>query len=182
MHIIGYGRRAREGYPGTAGGAAAGALRNRNVAGLTELSPFTPVGTSTIAALVFTPRVSGVVQVAASIALTNGATTDTYSLGLLVFTGTGFTASGGEATSDGWVMGSDPSPTVGGVTGAPVLAIASILPVAGNASSSFAMFGITTPAQHLGIPLLVVVELIETGGGHPLAAIGIENLSAMELP
>lgn len=47
---------------------------------------------------------------------------------------------------------------------------------------ALADFGISTPPLPLGVPVLVLVELVETAGGNPLAAISIANLSVMELP
>lgn len=185
MHVIGFGRRAREAYPPTGGsaGAATAAMRNRNVAGATSLSaPFTPSSSSPIAAILFTPRVSGVLQVSASIAMTNGATGDTYEMVAVVLPGTGLSASGGEVTSDGWVMGSNTPPVVGGTPGAPVLAVADITSLTSGQDGALNVFGISTPPLPLGVPVIILVELIEVGGGHALNTITIANLSVMELP
>lgn len=187
MYIIGHSRYTREAYPPNiaALGAATAAMRNRNIFPATGLSqPFTPsTSASPIAAIVFTPRVSGVLQVAASIVMQNGANPETYEMGLLVFPGTGISVTGGEVTINGWVAGSNTPPIVAIVPGAPILTIADLVPLTPDVQGALAAFGITTPPQPLGVPLLVVVELGEvTGPANPLAQIAIANLSIMELP
>lgn len=185
MHIIGFGRRAREAYPPNlaATGAATAALRNRNVAAPTTLaSPFTPGGSSLIAAVVFTPRVSGILQLSATLALQNGVDPDTYGMVMETAEYTGLTVTGGSATSDGWVMGTTVPPVIGGVfvTSSPINQDERA--VGANALSDLTAFGITAaPALPLGVPVAIVV-LISGPGAHALAQVGFANLAVMELP
>ncbi len=182
MHIIGKHRYGREAYPVSRVSASDAALRNRNIVGGTGLTqPFTP-NTSTIAAILFTPRVSGVMQVSATVAVQNGANPETYSMGLLIFTGTGLTVTGGEATVDGWVIGSNTPPIVGGVIGAPVATVGDFTALATGEEGALANFAVSTPPQPLGVPVVAAVVLSELGGGNPLAQISIANISIMELP
>lgn len=177
------GRRSSEIYPETApgGGAATAALRNRNVADETVLTaPFTPTN-SLIAAILFTPKVSGVVQISSNLLLQNGTGADTYALAMEILPGTGLSISGGEATSNGWVMGSATPPVVGGTTGAPVLGIETLTALAGNASGSLAPFGLSQPLP-IGVPVVIIAILAEVAGGNALAQLAIANLSVMELP
>jgi hypothetical protein len=186
MRIIGRGRYAGETYPDglPSAGAAAAALRNRNVAAPTALSaPFTPPGGgSIIAAVLFTPRVSGVLQVSTNVLLENGSDADTYATVTLIIPGTNLTVTGGEATSDGWVMGTTTPPVIGGTPASPIFTLESLDAIAGNAFGSLLAFGISTPALPLGVPVAIVLELAETGSGHALAQVDIGNLSVMELP
>lgn len=182
--IIGRGRYAGEVYPeGTAGaaGAATAALRNRNVAIPGALTaPFTP-NNSIIAAALFTPRVSGIVQVSASVVVQNDVVGETYAFVLAVTPGTGLTVTGGEATVDGWVVGSNTSPVVGGVTGTPVLGIEDFAVLISGEARQLVAFGISDPLP-VGVPAVISVTLGQVGGGHALAQIAILNLSVMELP
>lgn len=183
--LMGWGRYRTEAYPssGTAGDATAAALRNRNVAAPTELAvPFTP-NDSLIAAIAFTPLVSGVLQISGNVGLVNGVDAEQYVLAMTVKPGTGITVTGGAATSDGWVMGSTVPPVIGGTPGSLILALEDITPSLGNGGSGvFSAFGITPSALPLGVPCVVSVILTQVGGGHALASLAIFNLTAMELP
>lgn len=177
-------RRSSEIYPeGAPGGSAAtAALRNRNVALIGSLTaPFTP-NNSLIAAVLFTPRVSGVVQVSANVLLQNGGTGDTYLIVLGAQPGTGLTLTGGEITVDDWVAGTNTPPVLGSTSlGTPVLAVQDYVPLLASAVGALSAFGISDPLP-LGIPSLVVLSLTEVGGAHALAQVNIPNLSVMELP
>ena len=179
MHIIGKGRYRGETYPG-AQSAATGALRNRKVADATLLvAPFTPSG-NFVAATLFTPKVSGVIQVSAGISLVNGATPDDYAAVALVVPGTGLSVTGGSTTVDGWVMGSTVPPVVGGLLGTPSPIGEAVAAVAGNATGTLLCFGISSPLQ-VGIPVVITVSLNSVGGS-ALTTIAIVNLSVLELP
>lgn len=186
MKTFGWGRYKTGVYPSgsaAAAGAAVAALRNRNIAAPTTLAaPFTPSGGSLIAAILFTPRVSGVLQVSGNFLIQNGANGDTYAVAMEVDPGTGLTVTGGSDTSDGWVMGSTVPPVVGGAVGSPILAIEDLVTLATSQSGTLTVFGISTPPQPIGVPLVVTVILGETGGSHALDQIAITNLSVMELP
>lgn len=178
------GRRSQNVYPDglAAAAAAAIALRNRNVAGSNTLvTPFTP-SNSLIAACLFTPKVSGVIQVSGALLLQNGAVADTYTSIMEVIPGTGLSVSGGAVTDNGWVIGSTVPPVVGGVTGVPVLAIESLTALAGNAPGSLSAFGIGSSPQPLGVPVVITFLLAQVGGGHSLAQLDFTNLSVLELP
>lgn len=177
------GLRRGEVYPQTGGpGAAAGALLNRNIAGLQTLdAPFTPSG-SLIAAIAFTPRVSGIVQVSGNLLLTNGTDAETYIGAMGVETYTGLTVTGGEVTDGGWVMGTTTPPVLGGAADSSILALEAISKLTSGESGSMSFFGITPLALPIGTPSLVAVILSQTGGGHALAGVGIANLSVIELP
>jgi hypothetical protein len=167
-----------------AGAAAAAALRNRNIAAATNLvAPYTPSGL-VIAAIAFTPRVSGVLQISAILVIVNGVNAEQYTLAMTISPGTGLTVTGGAATSDGWVMGSTVPPVIGGVTGATQLALQDIGPSIGNGIfSTLSVFGISpAPALPLGVPAVVQVLLGQAGGGHALAQLAFVNLTVLELP
>lgn len=177
-------RRGGEAYPdGVAGGvAAAAAFRNRNIAALTVLSaPFTPAGTSNIAAVLFTPKVSGILQISAMILLENGVAADTYALIAEILPGTNLTVSGGEATSGGWVMGTNTPPTIGGTPSPTTFALEGIDALAVSDFGSLLVFGYSPP-QPIGVSLIVAVNLGEVGSGHALASVDVANLSVLELP
>lgn len=182
--VIGRGRNARETYPeGSAGaaGAASAALRNRNVTGSTALTvPFTP-SNSVIAAILFTPRVSGVLQISATLLVQNGAGADDFTAVMEAVPGTGLTVTGGETTTDGWVMGSATPPVVGGVTGVPSLVLEGFDTLGANANGSFTLYGISNPMT-VGEPMVALVLITESGGGHALDQLVIANLSITELP
>jgi hypothetical protein len=181
MHIIGRGRYAREAYPSPPN-AATGALRNRNVAGSVALvAPFTPSG-GIIAAILFTPKISGVVQVSATIGMTNGVTPDIYTTIAYVVPGTGLSVTGGASTINGWVVGSTVPPLIGGVTGVPVPISSAVAAIAGGASGTLLPFGISQPLLPVGVPVVIFMDLSETGGGNALADLGFVNLSVLELP
>ena len=178
------GRKGGETYPeGSAGaaGAASAALRNRNVVGSTALTvPFTP-SNSLIAAILFTPRVSGVLQVSMDLLVQNGAGADDFIAVIEAVPGTGLNVSGGETTTNGWVMGSTTPPVIGGVTGTPSLVLEGFNSLGANANGSFNLYGITNPMT-VGEPMVVLVVLTESGGGNALAQLVIANLSVVELP
>jgi hypothetical protein len=155
---------------------------NRNVAGLHTLNaPFTP-SSSLIAAIAFTPRVSGIVQVSGNLILTNGGNAETYIGALGAETYTGLTVTGGEVTDDDWVMGTTTPPVLGGVIGASMLALESVAKLGVSESGSMTFFGITPLALPIGTPSLIALLLSQTGGGHALAGVGVANLSVVELP
>lgn len=186
--VIGRGRYARATYPENSGGGAVGALRNRNVAASPQVltAPFTPglIGSpSLIAAIIFTPRVSGVIQVGASLDIQNGATADTYGMSAIIFNGTGLTVSGGENSSNDWFSGSNTPPVVGGagIVQGPIIGVA-IEALAINGQGSLAVSGISQPLP-VGVPVAIEVFLTEVGGGNPLAGpIAFFSLSVLELP
>jgi len=186
-NIIGFGRRAREAYPATGGAAAAttSALQNRNVALPGALAvPFTPAN-GVLAAILFTPRVSGVIQVAASVLAENGTDAETYLMGVEVLPGTGLSVTDGDMTIDGWVVGTTSAPVVGGTPGSPVMVLEDIsAPLLSGASGGLSVFGISDNVSRLplGVPVVIVVVLGEAGSGHALAQLAVTNLSVMELP
>lgn len=187
MYIIGRGRYAREVYPDglAAAGAATAALRNRNIAGARALTPYTPsTGGDFIAAVLFTPKVSGVLQISAEIAVQNGGVADVYTMSSVIVNGTGLSVSGGEATIDGWHIGTSPFPTIGGVLGAIALSVGDILTLVGGQNATASAFGISpqTSPLPLGVPVLVGTILAESVAGHSLAQIAIVNLTVLELP
>jgi hypothetical protein len=175
------GFRKGEAYPST-GANAAGALANRNAAGVQTLdAPFTP-NNSLIAALAFTPRSSGIVQVSGNLILTNGADADTY-VGILGAQDyTSLVVAGGSVTDNGWVMGTTTPPTVGGTPGTSILTLESFSKLGSGESGSLTFFGISSSALTIGVPSLIALLLTQIGGGHALAGIGIANLSVLELP
>ena len=180
MFVIGRGNRGRETYPSPPN-AATGALRNRNIAGDVVLTvPFTP-SNSVVAAILFTPKVSGVIQVSASLGLLNGATPDIYAADTFIVPGTGLSVTGGEVTVNGWVVGSNTPPVLGGVLGSNALTLVSVASVAGGALGALLTFGMSQPLP-IGVPVIVAVVMGETGGGHALAALAATNLSVLELP
>ena len=181
MHIIGRGRYRGETYPSPPN-AATGALRNRNVAGIVALvTPFTPSG-GIIAAILFTPKVSGAIQVSATIGMTNGATPDIYTTIAYVVPGTGLSVTGGASTINGWVVGSTVPPLIGGVTGVPVPISSASSAIAGGEIGTLLPFGISEPPLQVGVPVVIFMDLSETGGGNALADLGFINLSVLELP
>lgn len=185
--LYGRGRNARGTYPEgqiSAGGVTAAALRNRNIALATNLvAPFTPAA-SLIAAIAFTPKVSGVLQVSANIGLNNGVDTERYSLAMITSAGTGITVTGGASTSDGWMMGSTVPPVIGGVIGGIQFSVQDITASLGNGDGSvLSVFGISpAPSLPLGVPAVVRVFIAQLGGGHALSSLSILNLSVLELP
>jgi hypothetical protein len=185
-HVIGR-RNGRETYPevGT-GGAAAAAFRNRNVAGPTPLvAPFTPATNPTvspIAAVLYTPRVSGVVQVASTIGFINGAVAETYGLVGEILTGTGLSVTGGAVTTDGWVMGSTVPPVIGGagVVTAQIMG-EGVDAILANTDGGLSTFAISQPLA-VGTPVVIRIGLLQIGGGNEIATLAILNLSVLELP
>jgi hypothetical protein len=185
-HIIGRGRRAGETYPSPPN-AALGASRNRNVAVPTSLTSFTPATTpsvSLIAALLYTPRVSGVIQATALLDLINGAAPETYAMAIAVATGTNLSVTGGESTSDGWVIGSTTPPVIGGTgvailgeLGTSVVALAA----AGSQGDLAVAAAIFSQSLQIGVPVVIEVLITELGGGNALAGIAFTSLSAIEL-
>jgi hypothetical protein len=187
MHIIGRGRYAREAYPEVGqSSAAVGALRNRNVAGPTTLVGFTPQTNPSfdiVAALLYTPKVSGVVMATALLDLSNGASADTYAIGVAIATGTNLTVTGGAGTSDGWVIGSTVPPIVGGtgVALSQLLGTSTQFLAATDQGDLAVAAAISQPLQ-IGVPVVIEVMLSELGGGHALANLAFTSLSALELP
>jgi hypothetical protein len=185
MHVI--RRRGSEAYPiGLAAvGAATAALRNRNVAAgpISLNAPFTPSDSgfgSIIAAILFTPRVSGVLQVSSTFQLANGVDAEAYAVAMQVFTGTGLSVTGGEATSNGWVVGSTTPPIVGGAGAVTDLPGADVVTLAGGGNGALVTFGITQP-QAVGTPLVLQLGLAQNDS-HALAGIAAFCLSVLELP
>ena len=177
------GQRRGETYPGPKN-SASGALQNRNVAGVTVLAvPFTPSVSpgSILAAILFTPKVSGVLQIAASLALANDVTGDTYALGAEIFTGTGLTVTGGAVTTNGWVMGSTVPPVIGGASVFNQLVGEAAETVVASGQASLNLFGISQPVP-VGVPVVILVALTEVGGGHAVTSLDFINLSVIELP
>lgn len=178
-------RRGSETYsPGISANAATAALRNRNVlAGpITLDAPFTPSDLgSIVAAILFTPRVSGVLQVSSTLQLVNGANAEIYAVAMQVFTGTGLSVTGGEATSNGWVVGSTTPPVVGGVGVVTAIPGADVANLSSGETEALITFGITQP-QTIGTPLVVQLGLSETGPANPLAGIAVLCASILELP
>lgn len=186
MFIIGRGRYAREAYPSPP--SAGSALRNRNVAAVprTMSGPFTPAGGpgfSVIAAILFTPKTSGVIDVTALLNVINGASPDTYGMAVEIVTGTSLSVSGGESASDGWVVGSNTPPVVGGVG----LATAQFLGIsskttAANAQTDLNVAAAVSQPVSVGVPVVVQVVLSEVGGGNPIAELVFSSMSILELP
>lgn len=148
-------------------------------------TPFTPgVGAgSLVAATLFTPRVSGVIQVTATLAVINGATPDTYGLATTIFSGTGLTVSGGEALNNGWVLGSNTPPVVGGAGVAfDQLVGEAILALAASGQGTLSAAAAISQPLPVGVPVAVEVALIELGGGNPVATLAFVSLSVLELP
>ena len=185
MHIIGRGRYAREVYPESKLGA--GALFNRNVTAMVQLGgvtpPTNPVGAPPLAALLFTPKVSGLIQVAMSINILNGANPESYGLGVRVLTGTGLSVTGGSVTDDGWVMGVPPSaPVIGGLPVPTQLLGEFNVNLLANQSGSLATFGVSPTPLPIGQPCVISGTLVEVAGGNPLASVTVIQLSAVEVP
>ncbi len=160
-----------------------GALRNRNIAGNNVLNSYTPPSTPTpLAAVLFTPRISGVIQISATLAVSNGSDSDTFELGAEIFSGTNLTVTGGAVTDDGWVMGTTVPPVIGGsgVTIAQVVGAASVVAGA-DAQITFLVFGISKPLP-VGVPVAVEIPFFELGGTHSITAIEVVGLSVLELP
>jgi hypothetical protein len=181
--ILGRGRNVFGTYPegSAAAGAAVAALRNRNIADTTILTvPFTPAN-SLIAAILFTPKVSGVLQLSSNLLLQNGAGADTYALAMEIIPGTGLSVSGGETTSNGWVIGSGTPPVIGGTIGSPVIGVEALTALAGNADGSLTPSGFSQPLP-IGVPVVIAVVLTEVAGGNALVQLAFTNLSVMELP
>ena len=183
--VIGRGRNGRETYPtsagaGGSGGSAVTALQNRNVAADTALvAPFTPSG-GVLAAVLFTPKVSGVIQIAASLAAVNSSgSADVDVAELAIQQGTGLNVTGGATTVNGWHMGSTVAPTVTGVFGATPLILEDLANTVGSGDSgTFLMFGVSTPLP-VGVPVVIALTL---NGSKSLSQLTITNLSVYELP
>lgn len=145
-------------------------------------APFTP-SNSLVAAALFTPRVSGILQVSGTLLVQNGGNADNYAMIMSVNSGTGLSVSGGESTSDGWVMGSATPPVVGGSTTG-VVTFEGFTSLAASAFGDLSVFGVMPPdlAQPIGVPLLIGMLLTEVGSGHALATLAVGNLVVMELP
>ena len=189
--IIGHGRYARETYPSTGGsaGAAVSALRNRNVSVVPQVlsAPFSPgvdAGTN-VAAILFTPKVSGVIQVLAQLSLLNGAVGDTYAGSLQADIGTSLTvvAGAGSLTSNGWIMGSVAPiapPVIGGTILSTQLFASSGVALIAAENGDVSLSAISQPLP-IGVPSVIRVAL-DAAGGNSLAAIDIASLSILELP
>jgi len=186
-HLIGRRGHSRETYPGSPGGASVGALRNRNVASPTGLvGPFTPATTpsfSLVAAILYTPQVSGVVMVTALLDIGNGGTPETYGMAVAVATGTNLSVTGGASTSNGWVIGSTVPPVVGGsgITLPQDLGISTEALAAGAVGDLAVAAAISQPLP-VGVPVVIEILLNEAGGGHALASLAFTSLSILELP
>ena len=183
---------ASHSYPsaGGAAGAAVAALRNRNVAVVPQVlstasAPFAPGTGTNVAAILFTPKVSGVVQITAMLGLLNGATPDTYAATAAIDTGTGLsvTAGSGSITSNGWIMGAtapvDP-PVVGGAISSTSLLGTAGAALVGAENGSIVISAISQPL-FVGVPVVIRIEL-GTIGGQSLNALDVTSLSVMELP
>ena len=189
-HLIGRGRYARETYPTSGQNAATVALRNRNVSAPAVMTAFTPAtapSTSLIAALLYTPKVSGVVQVSAIFNLANGAAPETYAMLVAVATGTNLSVSGGESSSNGWFVGS-PAPGTPIVVGGAGIILSQVL---GEDLTALAATGdgtldvtaaISSSPLAVGVPVVIEVLLSEVGGGNALNSIAFTSLSIIELP
>ena len=185
MHLIGRGRYRTEAYPVAGASSAVSALQNRNISGPHSLTvPYTPATTTPatqFAAVLFTPRVSGVIQVSVGLAVVNGATADTYAVLVSTLSGTGLTVTGGETTDDGWVMGTNTPPVIGGVSAPDQLLGEIFEAVAITGSQSFVSFGISKPFP-VGVPIVVQAGMAEAGAAHDLTGFLITGLSVVELP
>ena len=186
-YLIGRGRTARETYPEAQRNASDGALLNRNVAIPTVLdAPFTPAtgpSVSIIAAIVFTPKVSGVIQVTALLDLGNGETDETYSMQVAVMTGTNLTVTGGESTSNGWVMGSTTPPIVGGtgVTTSQLLG-SSVRELSSTGDGDLNVAAaVSQPVGSVGVPIVIQIQLLSVDGDD-LDSLSFTSLSVLELP
>ena len=187
MHLIGRGRYAREVYPSPPN-AASVAAKNRNVAAppIFLVSPFTPVvgpAGSLLAAILFTPKVSGVIQVTAELLVTDGATGETFTAAAKIIAGTNLTLTGGATTNNGWTLGSTVPPVVGGtgLTTAQVLGLGEKV-FAANEISSLAIAAAVSQPLPLGVPVAVEISLASLSGLNPVSGIGVTSLSIMELP
>jgi len=188
MFIIGRGRYARESYPEVGqGGAAVGALRNRNVANALSFPAFTPAtspSASLVAALLYTPKVSGVIEATALLGLTNGASPETYAMIVAIATGTGLSVTGGSTASNGWLVGSTVPILIGGtgVALAQVIGESQVALAASGLGSLNVAAAISQPLP-VGVPVVIEVLLTEVGGGHALSGSSVfSSLSALELP
>ena len=189
-HLIGRGRYARETYPTSSQNAATVALRNRNVSAPASMTAFTPAtqpSLSLVAALLYTPKVSGVIQVSAILDLTNGVAPDTYVMLAFVATGTGLSVSGGESSSNGWFVGS-PAPGTPIVVGGAGIVLSQLLGediatlAALEAGTLDVTAAISSSPLAVGVPVVIEVLIVEVGGGNALAAIAFTSLSILELP
>lgn len=184
--ILGRGRYVYGTYPSPPN-ASAIALQNRNVAEVTSLgSPFIPATSPNsvlIAAILFTPRVSGVVQVTALLTLANGAAPETYAMAVQIATGTGLSVTGGEVTSNGWVIGSLVPPVIGGAGIAIVQGLGSVAQaVAASGSGDLAIASAISQPLPVGVPFIIEVVLTELGGGNSIDQLAFTSLSVIELP
>lgn len=186
MFLIGKGRYARETYPEPRGGSASAAASNRNVSVPTTVTetfePATGPSGSIVAATLYTPKVSGNIQVSTNLLLTNGATLDTYQSTAVVFSGTDLSVSGGSETSDGWVMGLNTPPVVGGaLTSGVELGVAAEAIDSGQ-QGVLSTFGMTPSPLPLGVPVVIEVVMAEVGGGNDLSGVVFVQLSVVEQP
>jgi hypothetical protein len=121
--------------------------------------------------------------VTALLELINGATPETYGLEILIVSGTGLTVTGGEVTSNGWVIGSNTPPVVGGVISGTQLIGAATSTLATNEQGTLSVSGaISQPLLPIGAPVVIKVVLLDIGGVAVLNALAFTSLSVLELP
>lgn len=185
MRIAGF--RKGETYPPTAASGASASLLNRNVSGPHSLTaPYTPpqsTPTDPFAAILFTPRVSGVIQVAVALSVVNGSDADVYGVLVNILNGTGLSVTGGEFTDDGWVLGTTAGtpPVIGGTTAPGQLLGEVFESIAAGEAQSFLSFSISKP-ELVGTPIIIQASMAETGTGHAIAGFLVTGLSVVELP
>jgi len=146
---------------------------------------FTPVtypNYDIVAAILYTPKVSGVVQVNALLDLQNGATPETYGLVATVYDGPGLTVTGGASTSNGWVIGSTVPPIIGGTPNVNQILGGAQVALGANALGNLSITGVISQPLPVGVPVVIEILLNQIGGGHPLAAELFTSLSILELP
>ena len=189
MHIIGRGRYARAVYPVASGGRASVAAANRNVSDPhSDAQVFTPAtapAVSLVAAVLFVPKVSGILRVSTSLAISNGAVADTFQTTAIIAEGTNLSVSGGAVSSNGWVMGGATPPVFGGtVTGAVPLGAGAAAIAANPGQGVLVTYG-TNPngmALPLFVPVVVELFMAELGGGNAIDSLNFLQLSVVEEP
>lgn len=185
-HVIGRGRNARETYPQSSAGSAQAASRNRNVSVPATVSEtFTPAtgpSGSLIAAISFTPKVSGFIRVSTNIAFTNGAGADVFETTAVAVTGTNLSVSGGSETSNGWVLGLNTPPVIGGTPASGVEMGVAGQAVAATDQGVLLTFGTNSSPFEIGVPIVIELIMAQSNGGHSIAGVQFIQLSVVEEP
>jgi hypothetical protein len=143
-------------------------------------TPSSGAGTpNPVAAIVVTPKKTGLFLVLANIIVQNGATADTFLAAVLTGVGTGLTVTGGSTFAGGWTLGTS-VPVV--VTPTPTLQFpggAAELTIPANGIGTLSMSGVNPVPLALGVPAVIEVDLLSVTG---VAVAGISvQATAFEL-